>query len=81
MAAERSTGARHGRKVTIGRRVHPNSDGRIIVFQTRYVPDADPVSPELEDGLLNNASSNAMREILKRSIAEARGTAPDSNGK
>jgi hypothetical protein len=78
MAAERSTGAKHGRKVTTGKRVHPNSNGRIIVFETRFVPDADPVSPELEHELLNHASSTAMREILKRSIAEARGTEPET---
>lgn len=70
------SGRKQGRRKVVGKIVRPESSGRIIVFRTTYTTDVDPVSHELEEDLLRNASSSTMRSIFEESIAEARGAKP-----
>lgn len=67
---------RLGREVVIGKSVLPGTHGRGTIFRTKFDPEADPISPELEADMLKHASSDAMREVLKENIAEARGAKP-----
>lgn len=62
-----------GRHKVVGSEVVPGFNGRVTVFHTAFDPLAEPISPELEQLLLENASSKAMRTVLLRSLAEAKG--------
>lgn len=73
MAIQNVPNDNQGRKVVRTKEIRPDSNGRITVFRTEILEHELPVSPDLEQDLLENASSEAMRRILGRSIAEARG--------
>lgn len=57
-----------GREVVVSRDPVPGTYGRVHVFRTEYDPNAEPISPELEQLIRNTPASPEVASLLAQNM-------------